>query len=89
MKTYSIQVYGKVQGVWYRASTQRKALSLGLTGTVQNEPNGSVSILASGEEKIIQNLIDWCKEGPPHAKVERVESKEITIQNFSSFEVIR
>lgn len=89
MKCMAIQVYGKVQGVWYRASTRNKALELGLLGTVQNQADGSVYIEARGNEKQLQDFIQWCQEGPPHAKVDHLEMNDIEMKAFSSFEVIR
>ncbi len=73
VKQARIVVHGKVQGVWYRASTQEVARSLGLRGWVRNLPSGEVEILAQGEEKAIRELIDWCHQGPPAAKVTKVE----------------
>ena len=73
VKQARIVVHGKVQGVWYRASTQEVARSLGLRGWVRNLPSGEVEILAQGEEKAIRELIDWCHHGPPAAKVTKVE----------------
>lgn len=64
-----IKVTGKVQGVFYRAHTQEKALELGLTGYARNMPDGSVEILAQGEHATIGSLIEWCKEGSPQATV--------------------
>jgi acylphosphatase len=70
-----IIVTGIVQGVYYRADTQRQAAALGLTGWVRNEMDGSVGISAEGEKEAIDTLIEWCHEGPPGARVERVEVK--------------
>lgn len=89
MKCFQINVFGKVQGVWYRASTKRKADELGLKGTVQNKSDGSVYIEVEGEEALVQQLIEWCKEGPEFAKVTKVEAIEIPAFDFSSFEIIR
>lgn len=72
-KACKIRVYGRVQGVWFRAYTQRKAQELGIKGFVRNEADGSVYIEAVGEEEALQQLIEWCHEGSPLAKVERVE----------------
>ena len=88
-KCYQIRIYGKVQGVWYRASTERQAKTLGLTGFVRNEPDGSVYVEAEGEISGLQKLVDWCKEGPPFAQVKKVEFEEIPVQGFDSFEVRR
>jgi acylphosphatase len=68
-----IKIYGEVQGVGYRSWTLRRARKLGLTGFVRNEPDGSVLIVAEGEEEDIKKLINECRRGPPLARVERVE----------------
>ncbi len=62
-------VAGKVQGVWYRASTQRQAQALGITGYARNLPDGRVEILACGEAAALQRLQDWLWQGPPAAEV--------------------
>ena len=59
-----IVVTGIVQGVFYRYSTKRKADELGLAGTVRNLPDGSVEIVCEGDEKEIERLIEWCRQGP-------------------------
>ena len=90
MKRISIQVNGRVQGVWFRASTQQKALELGLCGTVRNQPDGSVFIDVEGNEAQLKALQDWCWKGPQFAKVERVLVKEeIEIKGYSGFDVVR
>ncbi len=66
-------VSGRVQGVFYRASTADRARKLGITGYAKNLSDGRVEVLASGEEKAVQELIDWLWQGPPAAKVTAVE----------------
>ncbi len=67
-------VHGRVQGVFYRASTRAKAKELGLTGWVRNLPGGkAVEVTAEGEKTDLEKLSRWLKEGPPGAIVERVE----------------
>ncbi len=88
-KHYDICVYGKVQGVWYRASTQAQARSLGLTGFVQNMADGSVYIEAEGPKKQLDALVSWCHEGPPLAQVSRVDVKEGPVKGFTHFKVRR
>lgn len=78
-------VTGRVQGVFYRASTQDAALRLGLTGWVRNLENGSVELLACGEEEKLQELERWLWQGPPHAKVEQVTAQECAEQPFTGF----
>ena len=90
VKQAHIVVHGKVQGVWYRASTQEKAHSLGLKGWVRNLPTGEVEILAQGEEKAIEELISWCHQGPPAAKVTKVEVEwEEVGRPFDDFSIRR
>lgn len=88
-KTFQVKVFGKVQGVWYRASTKNKAQELGLNGFVLNQEDGCVFIEVSGEAEKINALLEWCKEGPTHAKVEKLEVKEIDFRELPIFEVRR
>ena len=85
MKHLAIHVTGKVQGVFYRASTVEKARALGLKGFVQNERDGSVYIEAEGDDGALQSLLEWCRQGPPHAHVSDVTSREGPLQNFVDF----
>jgi len=66
---------GRVQGVYFRASTQREARRLGLTGWVRNRNDGSVEIVAEGEEVSIRELHGWAQKGPSAARVERVDTR--------------
>ncbi len=71
------RVYGKVQGVWFRASTRRRAEKLKLSGWAHNCPDGSVEVMMVGSEVAIAALTDWLYEGPPLAVVDRVEFEEM------------
>ena len=86
-KSISIQVYGKVQGVWYRASTKKKADELGLVGTVRNQADGSVEVLACGEEEKINALAEWLRSGPQLARVNSLEQVETQWQALSDFKM--
>lgn len=86
---YIIRVYGKVQGVFFRANAQDKAEALGILGWVKNEPDGSVRIAAEGNEDALQEFVSWCKQGPTHARVEKVEFEEDNQQGFAHFEIKR
>lgn len=68
-----IYVSGRVQGVFYRSNTRRKALELGITGWVRNLPDGRVEIVAEGEREKLERLIEWCRRGPPLARVDDLE----------------
>jgi acylphosphatase len=73
LKQVHVLVRGRVQGVFFRASTQREARRLGLTGWVKNRPDGPVEIFAEGEEDELKELIAWANKGPSAARVDRVE----------------
>lgn len=70
-----IRIEGMVQGVWYRYSTQHKALELGVSGWVRNCLDGSVECLAEGERDKVEALIRWCHHGPPGARVGKVQTQ--------------
>lgn len=84
-----LKISGKVQGVYYRASMQQKARTLGVDGWVQNLPNGQVYAEIEGELTTLQAMIEWCKQGPAFAAVEQVEIAEGMVQHFSGFEIKR
>ncbi|MEM8524269.1 MAG: acylphosphatase [Bacteroidota bacterium] len=89
MKHYNIQVFGSVQGVYFRASTKMEAERLGIHGFVQNEENGSVYLEVEGTTEQLQKLIAWCEVGSPMSKVERVEFEKATVIGFKAFEIRR
>jgi acylphosphatase len=66
-------VSGRVQGVFYRASTVRRATELGVAGYARNLSDGRVEVLVCGEPRAVGQLIEWLWEGPPAARVEAVE----------------
>ena len=67
------KVEGRVQGVYYRQSAINVAQRLGLRGLVRNRRDGSVEILATGDEKALNEFLDWCRIGPEAAKVTALE----------------
>lgn len=70
-------VSGRVQGVFYRASTQQKATELAISGYARNLPDGRVEVLMAGTQPAVQALIDWLHKGPPAAQVANVEVAEV------------
>lgn len=86
---YDIRVYGKVQGVFFRANTVRKATELGVLGWVKNEGDGSVLIAAEGRKSVLDKMVLWCKQGPSFAQVSQVIYSEGPVQNFKGFRIIR
>lgn len=78
-------VSGKVQGVWFRASTKEQADKCGVAGWVRNLPDGRVEVLAAGERSQVARLYDWLHVGPPLAKVTSLTYEELPWQAFTGF----
>jgi len=89
LQTIEINVSGRVQGVFYRQSTKEKAVELGIKGKVMNLDNGNVKIIATGTKEQLNKLIDWCKTGPPKARVTHVDVQELPLQSFENFSIVR
>ncbi len=84
-KAARLVVRGKVQGVWFRASTEKEAKRLGVCGWVRNCPDGTVEIFAEGTA--LDSFIAWCHQGPPLAEVEAVDIEWNPVQGFDSFDI--
>src|SRR5688500_10989285 len=85
-----LNISGRVQGVYYRASMLQEAQRLGLTGWVMNRPDGSVAAVAEGGQAKIEELIAWCRQGPPGARVSAVEVQwQKPENNFVGFAIRR
>jgi len=81
-------VEGRVQGVFFRDSTQRKATEIGLTGWVRNLTDGRVELVACGEVEQIEQLEQWIQAGgPPAGSVNRIEKSEMECEDFREFEI--
>jgi acylphosphatase len=65
-------VRGKVQGVFFRASTRKQALRLGLSGSARNLADGRVEVIAAGDEESLEELARWLQQGPPAADVAEI-----------------
>jgi acylphosphatase len=89
MKTVRLIIKGKVQGVFYRATAKDVADLIGVKGWVRNLPDNNVEIIATASEDILQKFINWCKQGPPKAKVDEVIVEEIASEEFKGFKIIR
>ena len=88
IKRKRFQVFGRVQGVWFRAHTQEEAMRLGLAGFVRNLPDGSVEAVAQGEEKALADFEGWLYVGPRLADVTGVTAEELVVrQEFTGFEI--
>ena len=78
-------IKGRVQGVFFRASTRRVAESLGITGHAINLPNGDVEVLACGDAAALDQLAEWLHEGPPNASVTSVDAQDVEYQEAQGF----
>ena len=83
----TIRVFGHVQGVYFRASARREAWRLGLAGFARNDPDGSVTIEVEGDEEAIARFVAWCHEGPPRARIERVQVEAGEPVGYTDFTV--
>ncbi len=86
---YKIKVSGKVQGVFYRASTKQMADLLGVKGFVRNEPDETVYIEAEADEEILHRFTQWCHHGPDRAEVTHISILEDELMDFEVFEARR
>jgi len=86
-KCRRIVVSGHVQGVWYRGSMVRQARAAGVAGWVKNLPDGRVEALLEGSSEAVDAMIEWCRHGPPGARVRDVETHEHTLQGLSGFDI--
>lgn len=89
MKHINIKVIGKVQGVFFRASTKAVADQMGVKGKVKNDADGSVLIEAEADEITLDMFLEWCHEGPEKSKVESVLVEDGEVKNYTNFAVIK
>ena len=89
IKHVSILVKGKVQGVYFRASTKEKADEIGVKGFVRNESNGDVYIEAEADQTQLTEFISWCKQGPRRANVESCLVGDGKVVGFTEFKIQR
>ncbi|MEY3679265.1 MAG: hypothetical protein RI924_1406 [Bacteroidota bacterium] len=89
MKHLQISVFGKVQGVFFRASAKAVADMLGVRGRVINQPDGSVYIEAEGDEFSLEEFLAFCHQGPEKSQVEKVLVNEAELKNYRNFEITK
>lgn len=87
--TFVIIVSGKVQGVYFRDSARQVALQLGVTGFVKNMHDGSVMLIATGTKEQLNSLVEWCRKGPPAARVTNVKVMEEEAHPYEGFTISR
>lgn len=86
---YNITVSGRVQGVWFRKYTCDKADELGITGFVENKPDGTVYVEAEGREGDLKKFIEWLHRGSPRSEVQQVAVAEGEPKNYRTFTINR
>lgn len=82
-----VHVSGRVQGVFFRDFTRRKALALGLTGWVRNLADGRVEAVLEGGPDAVESMLDLLREGPPQARVEDLTSNAEPPEGHTDFQV--
>ena len=87
LEAVHIVVHGRVQGVCFRASTQNIATELGLKGWVRNRPEGTVEIHAEGDKKALASFVEWCRQGPPAARVDQLDASPAIPGAMHHFEI--
>ncbi len=83
-----LRIHGRVQGVGYRESMRQQAHRLGLTGWVRNRRDGTVEALVCGHVEQVDLILDWAKQGPRFATVERVDAIEAEVAVSEEFEIL-
>lgn len=85
---YQLRLSGRVQGVGYRAATQRQAQRLGLTGWVKNHPDGAVEIVVEGESVLLNQFVEWVWQGPRFAEVKHItQTESIASGEYIQFDI--
>lgn len=83
-----VVITGRVQGVFFRAETQRAALARGVDGWVKNRPDGAVEAVFEGPEEAVVAMLEWCKTGSPRSRVEKIDVKwDSDRREFDGFEI--
>lgn len=81
-----VVIYGKVQGVWFRANTKDMADKLGLKGWVKNTIEGNVEAVFEGNDNCVNKMLEWCNHGPKLAIVKKVKIERQPVKNeFNRF----
>lgn len=84
---FNIVISGRVQGVGYRYSALRHAKTLGITGYVKNLSDGRVKLVIEGTEQAVEEMIVWCKEGPPMGRVDDLQTSSSNLVGFTDFTI--
>jgi acylphosphatase len=85
--SYLAHVSGKVQGVYFRASSQQVAIDHGLSGYARNLADGDVEVLMCGEQDGVDKMLEWLSHGPPQAEVKNIDKKQVQWQQHNFFSI--
>lgn len=85
--SYVAHVSGRVQGVYFRVSSQQKAIDYGLSGYAKNLADGDVEVFLSGEQENVDKMLAWLTHGPELAQVTDVQKKKVDWQEHSFFSI--
>jgi acylphosphatase len=84
-----VLIEGRVQGVFFRASTRDEARKLGLDGWVRNLPDGRVEALIEGDRRAVAEMLLWCRRGPKYSYVDRVDEEWLPFQgDLGEFRIV-
>lgn len=89
MRHLDITITGKVQGVFFRATSKAVADQLGVKGTARNRTDGSVFIEAEGDDFSLELFLEFCRKGSDRSVVENVSTIEGELKNYTNFEVVK
>jgi acylphosphatase len=82
-----VVVWGRVQGVFFRANVRQRAEGRGVAGWVRNSPDGTVEAWFEGDADAVEALVEWCRVGPRGASVDRVDVEEVEPRGVRGFDV--
>jgi len=89
MKTLKVHISGTVQGVFFRKFLEEKAKELNIRGFCRNLEDGRIEVAIEGRDENVSKMLEYCKKGSPHSKVDNVKMQEIKHQGFEGFKVMR
>lgn len=87
MRRVRVRLSGRVQGVFFRASCAERADELGLGGWIRNVPGRGVEAVFEGTESAVAEMVSWCREGPPLARVDRIDVVDEVPAGESGFHI--
>ena len=88
MLSHRIKIFGDVQGVGFRSAAARTAARFNLRGWAKNSSDGNVEILIQGPKAGVDGFIDWCRVGPPHARVTKTMNEPVESDPLQGFQII-